>query len=238
MAEKKRSQTTKASSRRPSSPSRKSAGQRRKPAGREMTLESLFKRRKNKDLAEFKPDSTTATWAKTMRMTRQQQLRLTKWALYILTIVLSLVLQDVMMSQFSLFGATTDLAVGTILLITVMEGTEIGSLFVLTASTLYYFAGTAPGAYCIGLMTFLGIGATLFRQLYWHRSKGSVILCTAAAVTLYEMGLFVVGLMSELTRFSRIGIFALTAALSCAALIPLYALIYRIGMIGGNTWKE
>ena len=33
-------------------------------------------------------------------------------------------------------------------------------------------------------------------------------------------------------------LFVLTAAFSCLVLIPLYSLIYKIGLIGGNTWKE
>ena len=212
--------------------------QRRKTTGKAMSLTDLFKKRKEKDFAEFKPDAKVATWGKTLRMTRLQQLQLAKWGLYILTIVLALVLQDVIMSQISILGATTDLAVSVIFLITVIEGTEVGSLFVLIASTLYYFSGTAPGAYCIALMTVLGIGATLFRQMYWHRSKGSVVLCAAIAVTGYEMGLFVVGLFSQLTRFGRIGSFLMTAVFSSLLLIPLHSLIYKIGMIGGNTWKE
>lgn len=211
---------------------------RRRNGAREMSLTDLFKKRKDKDFAEFKPDAKAATIGKTLRMTRQQRLRLTKWALYILTVVLCLTVQDVIMSQFNFLGATTDLAVCAILLITVIEGTEVGSLFVLIASTLYYFSGSAPGAYSIGLLTVLGVAATLFRQMYWHRSKGSILLCTAIALTLYEMGLFVVGLMNELTIFSRIGSFALTALYSCIVLIPLYSLIHRIGLIGGNTWKE
>lgn len=211
---------------------------RRIKGGKEMTLAELFKKRREKDLAEFKPDANTATLGKTMKMTRQQRLRYTKWGLYFLTIILSLTLQDVIMSQFSIFGATTDLAAAVILLITVIEGTEVGSMFVLIASTLYYFSGTAPNAYCIGLLTFLGIAATLFRQMYWHRSQSSVLLCTGIAVTAYEIGLFIVGLMEELTRFSRVGVFLLTAVFTCAALFPLYAIIYKIGMIGGNTWKE
>lgn len=221
-----------------SAPGTRKTPQRRKTTGKEMSLTDLFKKRKQNDFADFKPDTQTATWGKTMRMTRLQQLRLAKWGLYILTVVLCLVLQDVIMSQISILGATTDLAVCAILLITVIEGTEVGSLFVLIASTLYYFSGSAPGAYCIGLMTALGIAATLFRQMYWHRSKGSVILCSAIAVTAYEMGLFIVGLMSELTHFGRIGAFLMTAVFSCAALIPLHSLIYKIGLIGGNTWKE
>jgi len=230
MADKKKTQQRK--------PAQRTQQSRRSKPGKEMSLEKLFRKRKNKDSAEFKPDSTTATWGKTLKLTRLQQLRLSKWGLYALTVMLCLVLQDVIMSQISIFGATTDLAVCAILLITVIEGTEVGSLFVLIASTLYYFSGSAPGAYCIGLLTFLGIAATLFRQMYWHRSNGSVILCSAIAVTAYEMGLFILGLFNELTRFGRIGAFILTAAFSCAALIPLHSLIYKIGTIGGNTWKE
>lgn len=225
----------------------KKKNQKRKPAprkkrrikgGKEMTLAELFKKRKEKNLAEFKPDATTATWGKTLKMTQQQRLRYTKWGLYILTIILSMTVQDVIMSQFNIFGATTDLAAVVILLITVMEGTEVGSLFVIIASTLYYFTGTAPGAYSIGFLTFLGIAATLFRQMFWHRSQSSILLCSGIAVTAYELGLFVAGLLGDLTRFGRIGGFLLTAVFSCAALFPLYIIIHKIGTIGGNTWKE
>ena len=195
-----------------------------------------FRGRKNR--SEFKPDARTATWVKTVRMTQQQRLRLLKWVLYALVIVVLLVIQDVIMSQFRLLGATTDLAVCAILLITVLEGTEVGSLFVLIASTLYYFSGSAPGAYCIGLLCGLGIFCALFRQMYLHRSKGSILLCTAVALMGYELGLFVVGMMTELTLWLRLVRFLLTGAYSCLVLIPLYPLIYKIGLIGGNTWKE
>lgn len=213
---------------------------RRKPAkpGTVKTLTQLFQARKRRKDLDFKPDVQKATWVKTTRLTKQQQLRLTRWLLYVLTVVACLVLQDVIMSQFSIFGATTDLPACAIFLITVMEGTEIGSIFVLIVSTLYYFSGNAPTAFCIGLMTFFGIGATLFRQMFWHRSKGSIILCAAIALTGYEIGLFVVGLGSELTHWGRLPVFVLTAAFSCLILIPLYSLIYKIGLIGGNTWKE
>lgn len=202
------------------------------------TLTQLLKQRKNRDAMDFKPDVQRATWAKTFRMTRQQQLRLTKWVLYALVVMMSVILQDVVMSQFSLFGATTDLPACTILLITVIEGTEIGSAFALIASTLYYFSGNAPVSACIGLLTGLGFGATFFRQMYWHRSKGSIILCAAIALACYELGLFAVGLYTGLTHWGRLPVFLLTILLSCLVQIPLYSLIHKIGLIGGNTWKE
>ena len=203
-----------------------------------MTLTQMFKQRKKRDALEFKPDVQKATWIKTTRLTKQQQLRLTRWMLYVLTVVAAVVLQDVIMSQFSFLGATTDLPVCAILLITVLEGTEVGSIFVLMASTLYYFSGNAPSAFCIGLMTFFGIGATLFRQMYWHRSKGSVILCGAIALLGYELGLFVVGISTVLTHWGRLPSFVMTAVYSSLIMIPLYSLVYKIGLIGGNTWKE
>ena len=228
MAEKKRTQTN-----------RKSPRRRQPPRGiHTKTLTELIKRHRNRDAMDFKPDARTATWSKTLRLTRQQQLRLTKWLLYALMVILSVVIQDVVMSKFTLLGATTDLPACAILLITVIEGTEVGSLFVLIASTLYYFSGHAPFAAVIVLMTALGMAATLFRQMYWHRSKGSILLCAALALTGYELGLFSVGLSTHLTHWGRFPSFLLTALYSCLVQIPLYSLIYKIGLIGGNTWKE
>ena len=187
---------------------------------------------------DFKPDAKVSTWAKTSRLTALQRLRLLKWSLYAAVIILSLVVQDVVMSQLNLLGGTTDLPVAVIMLITVIEGTEAGSLFVLIASLFYYFSGTAPGAYCIALMTVLGIAAVMFRQLDWHRSKGSIVPCAAIALMGYELGLFTVGLLSELTLWNHFGNFLLTGMYSCALLPAIYPLIYKIGLIGGNTWKE
>ena len=230
MAEKKRK-----TQRKPQRPARRR--RRSQPKGT-MTLSQMFKQRKKRDALEFKPDVQKATWIKTTRLTKQQQLRLTRWMLYVLTVVAAVVLQDVLMSQFSFLGATTDLPACAILLITVLEGTEVGSIFVLIASTVYYFSGNAPSAFCIGLMTFFGIGATLFRQMYWHRSKGSIILCGTISMFCYEVGLFVVGVSTALTHWGRLPSFVLTAIYSSLVMIPLYSLVYKIGLIGGNTWKE
>ena len=212
----------------------------RRPARRakERTLAKLFRRNQRKKRNEFRPDPTSSTWLKTRKLTRQQKLRLLKWVLYALSVMTCLVVQDVIMSQFRLFGATTDLAVGAIALITVIEGTEVGSLFVLIASTLYWFSGSAPTPICIALMTAFGIGATMFRQMFWHRSRGTLTLCACLALTAYELGLFVTGVMQGLTYFGRLPSFLLTSAYTCLVMIPLYTLVYKTGLIGGNTWKE
>ena len=211
---------------------------RRRRAPKERTLTELFRRNRRSSPNEFKPDPETSTWLKTQRLTRQQRLRLVKWALYTLIVVANLVIQDTILSQLRLFGATTDLAVGAILLITVIEGTDVGSVFVLIASALYWFSGSAPNPLCIALLTVFGIAATMFRQMYWHRSRGALTLCACLALTLYELGLFGVGLFYGLTYLGRFPSFLLTSVYTCLVMIPMYSLVYKTGLIGGNTWKE
>lgn len=221
----------------------KSRSASRKPAGRKSSGSSRKPKQKLKRVhrrlySEFRPDSTGVSPLKTMRFTHLQRLQLLRWVLYIGVCILALVLQDSIMSRISLFGATTDLAVGAMLLITVIEGSEVGSVFILLASIFFYFSGSAPGPYSVGMLTVLGLLATLFRQKIWHRSSGSIIFCAGLAAMAYEFGLYIMGMFLGLTSWYRIFRFLFTGAYTAAAMIPMYYLIYRIGLIGGNTWKE
>ena len=193
-------------------------------------------RRKLSKQSEFKPDPRQNSLSGLFHVTQLQKQRMLKWTLYVLTGILLLTIQDVIMSRVSIFGATTDLPVGYILL--VIEGVDVGSLFVLFASTIYYFSGSAPGPYCIGLLCAVGIIATLLRQAYLRRTKASIVICAGIALTIYEMGLFVVGIGLGLTRWDRVFSFLITAGYSFGVMVLLYPLINKIGLIGGTTWKE
>ena len=195
-------------------------------------------RRKLSKQSEFKPDPRQSSLSGLFHVTQLQKQRMLKWTLYVLTGILLLTIQDVIMSRVSIFGATTDLPAVFILLITVIEGVEVGSLFVLFSSTIYYFSGSAPGPYCIGLLCAVGIIATLLRQAYLRRTKASIVICAGIALTIYEMGLFVVGIGLGLTRLDRVFSFLITAGYSFGILNLLYPLINNIGLIGGTTWKE
>lgn len=187
---------------------------------------------------EFKPDAKGTSWLKKLYLTKLQRMNLLKWSLYAALCVFLLVIQDVIMSRISIFGATTDLAPMVILLITVLLGSEYGSTFVLIASTLYWFSGSAPGAYVIALLCFVGIFATLLRQLHWRRGLGSTVITAGCALVIYELCIFLAGILLGLTHWGRIGIFILTALLSWIIMVPLYPLTYKIGQIGGEPWKE
>ena len=187
---------------------------------------------------EFRPDTEEFNVAKFLYLTQVQRDRLLKWGLYIALILTFSAVQDIIMSQVRLFGGTTDLVVCILLLITVIEGIEVGSVFILAASCFYYFSGSSPGPWAVGILTFLGIGACIFRQLYWHRNQGSIVLCAGTALMLYEIITFGVGIFLQLTRWDRLESFLVTGGLSILVMIPLYTLINAIGQIGGNTWKE
>ena len=209
----------------------------RRRATRNSSSGDLFSRRQRRKY-DFKPDATGTNWLKKLYLTRLQRMNLLKWSLYALLCVFFLVIQDVIMSRVSIFGATTDLAPMMILLITILLGSEYGSLFVLIASTLYWFSGSAPGAYIIALMSFIGIFGTLLRQLHWRRGLGSIVITAGCALLLYEISVFLAGILLGLTRWDRIGVFVLTALLSSIIMVPLYPLTYKIGQIGGEPWKE
>ena len=210
----------------------------RKRPARQPAKKQKQKRVRRSLVSEFKPDAPLVSPLKSLRFTHLQWLQILRWLGYIGICVLCLVIQDSIMSRVSIFGATTDLAVAAMLLITVIEGSEVGSVFILVSSTIYYFSGSAPGPYCVVLLTIFGMCATLFRQLVWHRSPSSIILCAGLAAMAYEIGLYVVGMFMGLTRWYRGPRFLITGALTVAAMIPLYYLIYHIGQIGGYTWKE
>lgn len=187
---------------------------------------------------EFKPDSDRISLRKKLHLTQLQQKQLLQWSLYALVCLVLLIIQDVIMSQVSVGGATTDLVPAAILLITVMSDVYNGSLFVLIASMLFVFSGSSPGPYAIGFLSVLGIAATVLRQSFWRRGFRSNILCAGLGLLAYELAVYATGIFLGLTYWSRIGVFLITWALSFAVQLALYPLIRVIQNIGGETWRE
>ena len=196
------------------------------------------RKRRRQSAYEFKPDPKGTNFLKRLYMTRLQRMTLLKWGTYIMTGVALLVIQDVIMSEMRISGATTDLPVAFILLVGLYEGLENGSVFTLVASLIYWFSGSAPTPVCVGLLCVLNIFIGLFRQMYWNRSFGSLTLCAGISIMLYEMLLFALGLFQGLTIMDRVGVFALTGAFTCITMLPMYPLVRVISKIGGESWRE
>ena len=196
------------------------------------------RRRRKQSAYEFKPDPKGTNYLKRLYMTRQQRMTILKWATLSMTGIFLLVVQDVIMSGMRFSGATTDLPVAFILLVGIYEGLDNGSVFTLAASLFYWFSGSAPTPYAVAVLCVLAVFVGMFRQMYWHRSFGSITLCVCVSIMLYEMALFVIGLFMGLTIPPRAGVFALTGGITCITMLPMYPLVRAISKIGGISWKE
>ena len=133
---------------------------------------------------EFREDKPRSGLLSKLYLTQKQRLQLLKWALYALVLVVLSVVQDVLLSRFSIFGTTTELVPCGIFLIVVAEGMETGSVFSLIAACCYLFSGSAAGNYTIVIITLLSIGAASFRQSYLRKGFGASMLCVALATVL------------------------------------------------------
>lgn len=187
---------------------------------------------------EFKPDKPRAGILSKLYLTQKQRQNFLKWLLYSLVILLLSVLQDVILCRLRFWGASTDLVPCGILLICVLEGMDRSSIFCLTASVLYLFSGTAPGAYCVALIPFLAVGAAYVRQSYLQKTFSAILLCIVPALVIYELVVFGITLFLNLTILSRLGSACLTGLFSALAVPVLYPIVQAIGTIGGDTWKE
>lgn len=187
---------------------------------------------------EFRPDKTHSGTLNKLYITKKQRLAILKWTLMAAALVLISVLQDVILSQFRIFDATTDLLCGALLLVCVMLDPEQGCVFILIGSAFYEFSGSSPGPYVIALLTVIGLVVSIFRQAYLHQGFAATFLCTAAAVMFYELLLFALGAFLGSTTLPRIRIFALTGAYTVALLPLMYPMFRSISKIGGESWKD
>lgn len=193
----------------------------------------LFKRK-----YEFKPDRTEGSALKKLYLTPLQRKRLLKWALVTGVLVVLSLLQDVVLSQVSIYGATFCLVPCGILLYAMFLDPETAAVFTLVASMLYYFSGTAAGTFSIALLTGLGTLLCIFRRGYLQRCFSAFMICAGAGMIAYELLILAIGCFLGSTNFGRFGVFMLSGGLSVAVMPLLYPVFLSISNIGGETWKE
>ena len=187
---------------------------------------------------EFKPDRTDGGFFKKLHLTSIQRKHLLKWGLISLVLVVLSLLQDVVLCRVSIYGATFDMVACGILLCAMFFDPETTVIFTLISSTLYYFSGSAPGAYSIALLTVQGTLLCIFRLGHLQRRFSAIFLCAAVGMVVYELAVFLIGVFLESTTWERFPIFAMTGGLSVAAMPLLYLVFSSISNIGGTSWKE
>lgn len=193
----------------------------------------IFKRKH-----DFKPDRTEVGTLKKLYLTKKQRLGLLKWTLMGLVLLTLSLIQDAVLSRVRLLGATFDLMACGILLGCILFRPDTAAVFALVSSMLYHFSGSAPGVYCIALLTALGVLVCIFRHGYLSRCLSTTMLCVGAGLLIYKLAVFIVCLFLGLTTFSRFGAFSVSALLSIAVIPLLYPVFKAISNIGGESWKE
>lgn len=183
----------------------------------------------------FKPDKPRSGLLSKLFLTRLQRRDLLKWTLYAIMLIVLSVLQDVIFSRFRLLGGTTELVVVGIFLICLNEGTEKGCVFTLAASFCYLFSGSAAGYYSVAFITGLAVFFTMLRQNFLQRSFNAAALCTAAAMFVYELLVFVITVFLGQVPWSAFYGAVITAAISLPAIFAIYPLCL---IIGGHEWNE
>ena len=187
---------------------------------------------------EFRPDKGESSILNKLYMTKQQRLALLRWALLALVLLVTSLLQDVILCQLDIFGATTDLVPCAIFLIAVQLGVERGCVFSLVSACFFQFSGSGPGYHAIAVITALCICGAMFRQSVMRKTFSGCALVTAVCLVLYELIIFAVGLLLGQTVLSRVGVALLTALLSLVALPAIYPISRAIDKIGGEAWKD
>ena len=193
----------------------------------------LFKRK-----YEFKPDKTEGDALSKLYITKKQRQVILRWVLIALVLMVFSVVQDVILSRLSIFGVTLNIVASALLLICVLQDSDIGSIFILIGSTVYWASGSTPGSYIIAILTALGIFACILRQAYLYNNAGSILLCAGVAVMAYELILFVIGCFLGRTTINHIVDTLIAGGLSFAVMPIFYPIFKAISNIGGESWKD
>ena len=192
-------------------------------------------RRNNTD---FRPDFRFPDLAQKLYLTPQQQKRYLKWILLSALPLLMLVLQDVLFSRMSLYGGTVDMVPCVLLMTCVILGASESAIFLLVGALVYWLAGSAPGVYVIFLIPLFGTLSAAFRQAYLRKGFRTTLMCTGAALILYESTTFLAALLLGVTQLARWWVMGITTGLTLLTLPLVFALVWGICTIGGDQWKE
>ena len=187
---------------------------------------------------EFQPDKTRLGLLHKLYLTKRQRRSILRWGLFSLIVLVLSVIQDVILCRATLFGGATDLVPGVLMVICVLLGAEEGCVFTLICAALFQFSGSAPGHYVIALIPCLGIGMALLRQIFLNKHASSNLLCSGVAIALYELLLFIIGMVTGRTTLVRWASFLATTVMTVGISFALYPVLSAIERIGGETWRD
>ncbi len=187
---------------------------------------------------EFLPDQEGNDHLDKLLLSQRQRFGLLRWSLFVAVTLVSLLVQDVAGYRVQILGGGINIVPCVIFMITALQGAEQGSIYALLASVFYYLSGSAPAAYVIPLITVIAVLVAILRQAALRRGFFSILLCALCAMLVYEMSVFIIGLVLSQTVGARFWTTLLTVLWTMMVVPVAYPVLRGIGKIGGQTWKE
>lgn len=176
-------------------------------------------------------------WEKFL-LTRRQWRHVLQWIALSGTFLMTLLLQDVLLSRIRIMNVSVDLVPCFLLVLCMLQGAEHSCVFVLLASLVYAWSGSGPGLSGIPWITILAILLAIVRQTYLRQGFWTLLLCTGVGLFLYEIGIFVVAVCMGHTGWMHVDV-ACWTALDTLVLVPILCpMLVAIGRIGGEPWIE
>lgn len=168
-------------------------------------------------------------------ITPKQWLRILRWTLYSLLLLLVILLQTVVFGNRTLFGTHPDFVPVVIACVCLREGAERGGTFALLGSLFWYLTGAEQGSVCIVTLTVLPVvGSLLCRTLLADRFL-PCLLITLVTLFVEQTAMFLLKLFFD----GLSGMFFVRKLLPCVAVSLLaqplvYWLVKRIAKIGAS----
>ncbi len=111
-------------------------------------------------------------------ITPKQWMRIFRWALYSLLLLVAVMVQTVILGNRPFFGIKPDLVPLVIFCVCLREGPERGGVFALLSALFWALSGVDQGAMLIFLLTVLPILASvLLRKLFVRNFLSDLISC-------------------------------------------------------------
>lgn len=168
-------------------------------------------------------------------ITPRQWLRILRWTLYSLLLLLAILLQTVVFGNRTFLGARPDLVPVVIACVCLREGAERGGTFALLGSLFWYLTGAEQGSVCIVTLTVLPvIGSLLCRTMLAERFL-PCLLITLVTLFVEQSVMFLLKFFFDgLAGSLFVGELLPCVAVSLLAQPPVYWLVKRIAKIGAS----
>lgn len=169
-----------------------------------------------------------------LHITHKQWLCFLKWTIYTLMFVVTLTIQNTILSRVPIFGVKLDLIPPCLICVALIEGGEQGGVFALCTSLVWALSGSDFGFVSILVLTAGAIFSAWLCTVLLRRGLLSCALCCLAALLIHESCIFLMRLyLGTVTPIQYLLVLLPGVLFSLIGCPVFYYLSRAISKIGG-----